>query len=175
MLQWKRHLGEYRSDKGYTVRSPQRGSYWTLLAPGGLVHGRYPKLESAKLAAEQLELHRIRQEHQIGRNGHEVFDSLWGCYDLTVARQLIQQHGQPDWLHVKDWADAAGSHPICTEQPAHDGPIIVLTTNRRGLTTSLVIDGYARILQAQVQGTIQLECLVLDEFYSELVKISVTR
>lgn len=172
MITWKRHLGEYRSDRGYTIRSPQRGSYWTLMTSDGAVHGRYPKLEGAKLAADRLELRNQRQELQVGRNGHETFDSPWGCYDLTVARQVAQQRGQPDWLPVKDWAEAAKPHLVCTGQPESTRTILVATTLHHGFIKSLVIDGYAKILRAHEQKIGQLECLVLTQTDTELIKIA---
>jgi hypothetical protein len=172
MITWKRHLGEYRSDRGYMIRSPQRGSYWTLLTPDGAIHGRYPKLEGAKLAAEWLELRGRRQELKVGRNGHEVFDSPWGCYDLTVARQIAQQRGQPDQLQVKDWAEAAKPHQVCVSQPESTGPILVATTLHHGLIKSLVIDGYVKILRAHEQKVEWLDCLVLTQDDTELIKVA---
>lgn len=142
------------------------------MTPEGKVNGRYSKLESAKLAAERLELVKARHELHVGRNGHEVFDSPWGCYDLTVARQLAQQRGQPDLLTVKDWAEAARQHLVCTSQPDRPGSIVVLTTTRRGLTSSLVVDGYAKILHAHEQKVEQLECILLNADDSQLVQIS---
>jgi hypothetical protein len=172
MMTWKRHLSEYRSDKGYTVRSPQRGSYWTLMSPVGETIGRYPKLMGAKEAAEAREVLKQKQEFQVGRNGHAVFDSTWGCFDLTVARQLAQQRGQDDWLQVKDWAEAAKGHTVCLEQAEPPGPIIVLTTNRRGVLASLVVDGWAKIVQAHEQKIGQLDCRVLDLNDTALVRIA---
>jgi hypothetical protein len=170
MLTWKRHLSEYRSDKGYTIRSPQRGSYWTLLSPQGELMGRYPKLMGAKEAAENREVLKQKQEFQVGRNGHEVFDTPWGCFDVTVARKLAPQRGQADHLVVQVWAEA--KHQACLTQPETTGPIVVLTTNRRGVLASLVVDGWAQILRAHAAKAEQLDCLVLGLEDTALVRIT---
>jgi hypothetical protein len=90
---------------------------------------------------------------------------------LTVARKIAQERGQPDWLQVKDWAEAASPHAVCTDQVDHDGPVLVVTTLRHGRTTSLVIDGYAKIFQAHAQQVGQLDCVLLTQEDAELVKV----
>lgn len=168
---WRRHLSEYRSNLGYSIQSPQRGSYWTLRGPEGQIVGRYKKLMLAKEAAENREVKLQRLSLGVGRNGHDVFDSPWGCFDLSVARQLATQRGQADKIVVKKWAEDADKHPVCIMQPQASGPVIVATTQRRGVLASLVIDGWGQVIAAHGRGEEVLDCLVLDLSATELVRL----
>ena len=126
----------------------------------------------AKEAAESREVQKQKQELQVGRNGHEVFDSLWGCFDLTVARQLVTQRGQLDRITVKEWAELAAKYQVCLDQLEAPGPIVVLTTNRRGVLSSLVVDGWAQILRAHNKKIEFLDCQTLDLCDTDLVRIA---
>jgi hypothetical protein len=125
----------------------------------------------AKKAADTREVLLQRQALGVGRNGHEVFDSPWGCFDLTVARQLAQQQGQHDKIQVKEWAEGAAKNPVCSTQPRAPGTVIVVTNDRRGLLTSLIVDGWAQVIEAHSNDEAVIDCLVLDQQATALVKL----
>lgn len=183
---WKRHLSQYRSDKGYTIQSPQRGSYYSLLLPDGSIGGRYPKLFLAKEAAEKREQQRQRDALGVARNGHEVFESMWGAFDVTVATKLAEEHGEQGTIGVESFSKllrktsadglsfTVGIGINDEHVPTVDltkPVILVQLMTRDGAVTPMVIDGWHRIAKAQRQGVAELPCLVLSEEDSELVKL----
>ena len=183
---WKRHLSLYKSDLGYTIRSPQRGSQYTLVLPNGNLWGRYPKLYQAKEAAEKYEAQVHRDKLGVGAQGHEIFTLMGRQFDVTVATEVAQERGEAHDLVVsgyfrllqKNLDDHRFTMGISVNQehvPTVDleKPLIVAQlTTRGGDVNHMVIDGWHRIAKAEREGRDTLPCLLLSIEDTQLITVN---